>query len=100
MKSVRLLKILKGFNIVGVALAIVPLLVGFVKAAPVISSVVGAVSNRTTLLVQGSGFGVKSPAAPIVWADFEGGNINPSPSGQRSSWSANDNMVVSNSNQL
>lgn len=68
-------------------------------AEPAITSVDGRVENRQTVQVRGSGFGSKVPAAPILWADFEGGNVNPSSTGQRSAWNSVDNLVVTTENQ-
>lgn len=57
-----------------------------------ISSVSGIVSDNQTITIAGTGFGTKSPAAPILWADFSSG-INPSNLGQRTSWSEIQNLV-------
>lgn len=45
-------------------------------AAPAITGVSGVVANGQTLTISGSGFGVKSPAAPLLWENFEGGTNN------------------------
>lgn len=65
-------------------------------AAPTIASVSGTVSQGQTLTVSGSGFGTKSPVAPLIWADFAT-NINPSTLGQKTSWDSVENLVFSSS---
>lgn len=42
-------------------------------AAPAIDTVNGGVAQGGTLTLRGSGFGVKSPAAPILWDNFDNG---------------------------
>jgi len=42
---------------------------------PSITSITGTFANGQTLTINGSGFGTKSPAKPLIWADFEGGTI-------------------------
>lgn len=42
-----------------------------VHATPSISAVSGSVSNGQSITIQGSGFGTKSPAAPVKWDNFE-----------------------------
>src|SRR5262245_5388510 len=64
------------------------------QAAPTISGTSGTYSTGQSIQLSGSGFGSKSPAAPYVWADFEGGG-NPSPLGQTSSWSKVQNLTWS-----
>ena len=54
-------------------------------AAPTVTSVAGRVSQGETVTIRGSGFLDKSPAAPLVWADFEQG-IQPSPLGINKTW--------------
>jgi len=44
-----------------------------VLAAPVITGVTGAFSNNSTATISGSGFGTKSPVAPMLWTQFEDG---------------------------
>src|SRR5690242_11108146 len=64
------------------------------QAAPSLNSVAGTLSSGQTIQVQGSNFQTKSPAAPVVWADFEGG-IDPSPLGQKQKWDEVQNMFWS-----
>jgi hypothetical protein len=45
----------------------------YAQAAPSISGVSGSVSNANSVVISGGGFGVKSPAAPLIWDNFEGG---------------------------
>ncbi len=61
-------------------------------ARPVISAVSGTVADNQTITITGANFGAKSPAAPILWADFSSG-INPSSLGQRTAWSDIQNLV-------
>lgn len=42
--------------------------------APLITGVSSAAAHGTTVTITGSGFGSKSPAAPLVWADGESGS--------------------------
>lgn len=42
-------------------------------AAPVISKINGHVSHGASITISGSGFGIKSPAAPLLWETFEEG---------------------------
>lgn len=62
-------------------------------AAPVIT---GFSVSGGKLTIAGSGFGTKSPAAPLLWADFQAGSLNPSPLGQRKTWSAISNLTLVN----
>ncbi|MBM4131478.1 LamG domain-containing protein, partial [bacterium] len=39
-----------------------------------VGSVTGTVSNGGSIVIGGTGFGIKSPAAPILWDDFERGS--------------------------
>ena len=57
-------------------------------ATPVITGVSApnGLVNGQQLTITGSGFGAKSPAAPYLWADFEQGNLNPSPLGIDQAW--------------
>lgn len=43
-------------------------------AAPNIISTSGTIANMQTLTISGSGFGAKSPAAPLLWDTFENGS--------------------------
>jgi len=45
-------------------------------AAGTITDVMGVFSATETLVLDGSGFGIKSSAKPLIWADFES-SINP-----------------------
>ena len=65
-------------------------------AAPVVSSSSGTFNNGATVTVSGTGFGIKSPATPVLWSDFAT-SISPSNLGQKTSWDGNDNMVYSTS---
>jgi hypothetical protein len=44
------------------------------SATPVVSSVSGSWTHGTTVTIQGSGFGTKPTAAPVVWDDCSGTN--------------------------
>lgn len=71
---------LRGLLFVVVAMYPLSLLAG-----PTVQNVAGPLRDGETLVVQGTGFGVKNHAAPIYWADFESG-IDPSPLGRRTTW--------------
>jgi len=62
------------------------------SAAPAVNGVSGTPATGQSVRISGSGFGVKSPAAPHLWADFATG-IDPSPLGQKKSWAAIGNMT-------
>ncbi len=56
------------------------------QTAPLIAGVSGTLSAGAQVSITGSGFGTKSPAKPLVWADFAT-NQNPNSTlGQLSSW--------------
>lgn len=66
-------------------------------AAPQITGISAAADNLTDgteLTIFGAEFGVKSPAKPLVWADFEE-SAEPSPLGIRTSWNSRNNSQVS-----
>ena len=46
------------------------------SAAPSISNVSGTLNNGNPITIIGNGFGTKSPATPLVWADFEGLSVD------------------------
>lgn len=46
-----------------------------VAAQPAINGVSGSVAHGGTLTIQGSGFGTKTTAAPVVWDDASGTNV-------------------------
>ena len=48
-----------------------------ILAAPAIVDVCGDLVNGQRLTITGTGFGVKSPAAPVMWDDFDSGSMNP-----------------------
>mgnify|MGYP001829026408 CR=1 FL=1 len=39
------------------------------SAEPAITAVAGTLADRATMTVTGAGFGIKDPAAPLVWDD-------------------------------
>lgn len=45
------------------------------SAIPVINSYEGSFSEGQSIIISGSGFGVKSPVEPLIWDDFEQGII-------------------------
>jgi hypothetical protein len=55
------------------------------SAAPTISGVQGIFGNNRNVTITGGGFGSKSPAAPLVYADFNSG-LNPTAGGLKRSW--------------
>jgi len=62
-------------------------------AAPVVSGIHGSVLNGQQVTISGSGFGIKNPAAPVLWASFNN-NITPSSLGQTITWKANSSGIV------
>jgi len=72
-------------------LALALTLASSLSAQPIINAVAGTVSDDRTITITGNNFGTKTPAAPILWADFSAG-INPSSLGQRTSWSDIQNL--------
>lgn len=52
---------------------------------PAIAAITGDLHNGGTVTISGSGFGSKTPAKPIYWADFET-SLNPTALGQRQTW--------------
>lgn len=57
------------------------------NATPVITAVSGSVTQGGTITITGSGFGVKSPAKPYLWAPMSG-NLSPSSLGVVSAWAS------------
>jgi hypothetical protein len=55
-----------------------------------ITGVTGALEHGQSITITGSGFGVKSPAAPYFWADFSGGTTAPSVLGIKDAWTVSD----------
>lgn len=53
----------------------------FAWAAPAITNVSGVVSNDQGVTINGSGFGVKTQAAPVYWNNLEGETTGTLPSG-------------------
>jgi len=88
---------MKGWRIPILTGAFLLLVAQVSHSAPAISSVSGTTANGQTITIQGAGFGVKSPAKPVLWADFEGGNINPNANlGLTGSWYKTDGWVYAN----
>lgn len=56
----------------GVGLLAVP-----AAAQPMVGAVSGIVSHDKTIVISGSGFGVKPTPAPLVWEDFSDGALDP-----------------------
>lgn len=46
-----------------------------IYAQPTITNVSGTVAHGQSITLSGSGFGIKSQAAPLIWDDFENGTI-------------------------
>lgn len=55
------------------ALAVASVLASAAQAAPTVSGVSGTFSNGSSVTINGSGFGTKSKATPMVFDNFEGG---------------------------
>ncbi|MGH7411746.1 MAG: PASTA domain-containing protein, partial [Candidatus Methylomirabilis sp.] len=58
---------------------------GEAVADPIISTTFGTFTHGSTVTINGSGFGTKNPAKPLIWADFEVG-IDPTNLGVKTSW--------------
>jgi hypothetical protein len=56
-----------------------------IYSAPSISGVSDTISDGETVVIAGTGFTSKSPAKPLLWADFAT-DINPSSLGTRTEW--------------
>ncbi|MBV5339639.1 MAG: IPT/TIG domain-containing protein [Deltaproteobacteria bacterium] len=56
------------------SLGIISLSANCLLAAPIINAVSGTISDGKSITIQGTGFGTKSPAAPLFWDNFESGN--------------------------
>jgi len=63
----------------------ITLLASLAYGAPSISTVPGAPTHGGQLSIVGTGFGTKSPAAPVLWAPFDSG-LNPSGLGVATAW--------------
>ena len=48
---------------------------GVAVGQPSVTSISGTFASGDTLYIYGSGFGTKSPAAPVFWIDFEDGTL-------------------------
>lgn len=60
-------------------------------AGPQVVMIAGKAAKGQTMMIWGAEFGDKIPAKPYLWADFEAG-LEPSPLGQVTAWSQNENM--------
>lgn len=69
-------------------------------AAPSVTGVSGTISHGSQITLNGSGFGTKNPAAPLLWANFESGNISPNNIGQKTSWDGIDGFSINTTNQF
>lgn len=72
-------------------------------AAPTIKTIAiqdaSNLADGQSIIIRGSGFGAKSPAAPRVWTNFDSGSINPSSLGTASAWTRTDGCSISSQNQ-
>jgi hypothetical protein len=73
------------------AIIILSLCATGVHAAPAISNVKGNLDRGQPVTITGSGFGVKNPAKPYLWADFNE-DIKPTKLGLITEWTAVDNL--------
>lgn len=67
-------------------------LVPIADAAPSITGHTGTIANDSLVTFTGTGFTSKSPAKPLIWADFAT-DINPSSLGTRTSWDATTGLT-------
>jgi hypothetical protein len=49
---------------------------GYGFSQPIINSVSGTVAHKSTLIINGNNYGVKSPSAPLMWDDGEDRTVN------------------------
>ena len=61
-------------------------------AAPTISSVTGTITHGQSVVVSGTGYETKSPAAPLRWATFDT-TSNGNSTGQGTTWNQIQNMA-------
>lgn len=54
-------------------------------AAPAVQGISGQIGPKATITIQGTGFGTKTNAKPLYWADFENG-LNPTALGRKATW--------------
>lgn len=70
-------------------------------AAPSISGVSGSLTHGQSVTIQGSGFGTKSPATPLLWDDFSRGTTGqPLSTGTASPWTTQAECVNNYSNSM
>ena len=67
-------------------------------AAPAVTGVSGTLTHGSSVTITGTSFGTKSPAKPLIWADFET-DLNPTNLGVETSWDAINNMALATDNQ-
>jgi hypothetical protein len=73
---------------------------GLLKAEPLITKVSGNFSDGEIVIVTGSNFGVKDPAKPLIWANFESGNLNATRLGIKSTWDDTQEVSIYANDQL
>src|SRR5262245_53134787 len=62
-------------NVAKSATWLLMLLVGSATAAPTIAGLAGTLDHKGSVTINGSGFGTKATAAPVVWDDASGTDI-------------------------
>ena len=81
------------------------LLSSVAHAAPSIVSVSGTFSGQAdddtanVITIDGTNFGSKSPAAPLVWATFDGASTSPTTLGRITEWTEVQNLSTTTANQ-
>jgi hypothetical protein len=70
-----------------------------VWATPAVTGVSGTISDGSSVTITGSGFGTKSVAKPLIWANFDSGSLNPSSLGVMTSWTGNNGLSLNTNNQ-
>lgn len=68
-------------------------------AGPTVTGIFGTLTHGSTVTIAGSGFGTKSVAKPLVWANFENWSINPTNLGTMTTWSGIKDFSLTASNQ-
>ena len=77
------------------AIALIFLVNYAVFAAPNISSISGTVGDQNSLTINGTDFGTKSTAKPVLYTNFENNTLTPdSTLGQASAWTQTQNAQI------
>ncbi len=70
-----------------------------VLAQPLITNFVGVLAQGETITITGTGFGIKFADKPLLWADVEAGDTNPTLLGRHTIWDRVSNLSITTENQ-